>query len=515
MSPTYYITTPVYYVNDKPHIGHAYTTLACDVLARFKRLDGYDVMFLTGTDEHGQKVEKASLAADLDPQSFTNMVSQHFCDLSWAMGFTQDDFIRTTETRHVTAAQSFWRLLKNNGHIYLGYYEGWYSISDETFYNEADIKNVAGQHIAPTGSVVQRMKNPSYFFDLSSWQEKLLAFYEANPNFIAPETRKNEVICFVKAGLRDLSISRTNFKWGIPVPDDEEHIMYVWLDALTNYITAVDFPKVTSKYSQYWPADLHIVGKDILRFHAVYWPAFLMGAGLEPPKRIFAHGWWTSDGRKISKSIGNVIDPIALIKTYGLDPVRYYLMREVPFGSDGHFSQRSIVKRMTSELSNDVGNLLQRVFSMVAKNCGGTVPTPGRFTTEDLALLASADALLVAVRRHFDDQAFHKGWEEIFCVIKHANRYVDDQAPWGLYKSDYERMATVLYTLLETIRYISILLQPVMPTSCAKMLEQLAIPLDARGFDQLDAKCGLTPGTRLPKPEGIFPRWVEPKDVLD
>ncbi|AFX99649.1 methionyl-tRNA synthetase [Candidatus Endolissoclinum faulkneri L2] len=515
MSPTYYITTPIYYVNDKPHIGHAYTSLACDVMARFKRLDGYDVMFVTGTDEHGQKVEKASLAADLDPQSFTNIVSQNFWDLACLMGFSQDDFIRTTETRHIAAAQSLWCLLRNNGHIYLDYYEGWYSINDETFYSEADVKNLAGQHIAPTGAIVERVKNPSYFFDLSRWQEKLLAFYEANPNFIAPESRRNEVIGFVKGGLRDLSISRTNFKWGIPVPDDEKHVMYVWLDALTNYITAVDFPKVTSKYTQYWPADLHIIGKDILRFHAVYWPAFLMGAGLEPPKRVFAHGWWTNDGKKISKSIGNVIDPIALIRTYGLDPVRYYLMRDVPFGSDGHFLEPSIIKRMTSDLSNDIGNLIQRVLSMVAKNFASTVPIPGKFTSEDIALLASANALLVVVRRHFDNQAFHKGLEEIFYVIKYANKYVDDHAPWALRKSDYERMATVLYTLVETIRYIAVLLQPIMPTSCAKMLDQLAVPVNARSFNQLATKCRLVPGTRLPKPESIFPRWVEPRGVLD
>ena len=513
MSPTYYITTPIYYVNDKPHIGHAYTTLACDVMARFKRLDGYDVMFLTGTDEHGQKVEKAAEAAGIDPQSFTDRVSQNFRDLAGVMGFSQDDFIRTTEPRHVKATQELWRLLKDNGHIYLGAYAGWYSVRDEAFYTETEVKTVDGQKLAPTGAPVEWVEEPSYFFDLSKWQDKLLAFYEANPEFIAPESRRNEVISFVKGGLKDLSVSRTSFKWGIPVPGDEDHIMYVWLDALTNYITAAGFPDTSDKYARYWPADVHMVGKDILRFHAVYWPAFLMGAGLEPPKRVFAHGWWTNEGQKISKSVGNVIDPIALVETYGLDQVRYFLMRDVPFGNDGDFNHRSMTNRMTSELANDIGNLSQRVLSMVAKNCGAAVPTPGTFAPEDEALLASADALLDTVRRHFDVQAFNKGLEAIFDVVGAANRYVDEQAPWALRKTDPARMATVLYTLAETIRHAALLLQPVMPTSCAKMLDQLAIPADARSFAHLGAAHRLVPGTPLPKPEGVFPRWVAPEET--
>ncbi|WPZ33149.1 methionine--tRNA ligase [Thalassobaculum sp. OXR-137] len=513
MSPTYYITTPIYYVNDKPHIGHAYTTLACDVMARFKRLDGYDVMFLTGTDEHGQKVEKAAEAAGIDPQSFTDKVSQNFRDLAGVMGFSQDDFIRTTEPRHVKATQEIWRRLKDNGHIYLGAYAGWYSVRDEAFYTETEVKTVDGQKIAPTGAPVDWVEEPSYFFDLSKWQDKLLAFYEANPDFIAPESRRNEVISFVKGGLKDLSVSRTSFKWGIPVPGDEDHIMYVWLDALTNYITAAGFPDTSGTYAKFWPADVHMVGKDILRFHAVYWPAFLMGAGLEPPKRVFAHGWWTNEGQKISKSVGNVIDPLALVETYGLDQVRYFLMRDVPFGNDGDFSHRSMTNRMTSELANDIGNLSQRVLSMVAKNCGAAVPEPGAFAPEDEALLASADALLETVRKHFDAQAFHKGLEAIFDVVGAANRYVDEQAPWALRKTDPARMATVLYTLAETIRHAALLLQPVMPASCAKMLDQLAIPADARSFAHLGAAHRLVPGTPLPKPEGVFPRWVAPEET--
>ena len=509
MSRSYYITTPIYYVNDKPHIGHAYTTLACDVMARFKRLDGYDVMFLTGTDEHGQKVEKAAEAAGVDPQTFTDRVSQNFRDLAVAMGFSNDDFIRTTEPRHVAACQEIWRRLKANGHIYLGAYSGWYSVRDEAFYTESEVQTVDGVKQAPTGAPVEWVEEPSYFFDLSKWQDKLLAFYDANPGFILPESRRNEVVSFVKSGLKDLSVSRTSFKWGIPVPDDDAHIMYVWLDALTNYITAADFPETDGRFAARWPADLHMVGKDILRFHAVYWPAFLMGAGLEPPKRVFAHGWWTNEGQKISKSLGNVIDPLALIETYGLDQVRYFLLREVPFGNDGDFAHRAMIGRMNSELANDLGNLSQRVLSMVAKNCGAQVPTPGPLSTADETLLAAAGGLLETVRTAFEQQAFNKGIEAVFDVVGAANRYVDEQAPWTLRKTDPERMATVLYVLAETVRHTALLLQPVMPGSCARMLDQLAVPMDARGFDRLSPDHRLVPGTPLPKPEGVFPRWVE------
>ncbi|HEY9567580.1 MAG TPA: methionine--tRNA ligase [Thalassobaculum sp.] len=508
MTRTYYVTTPIYYVNDKPHIGHAYTTLACDALARFKRLDGYDVMFLTGTDEHGQKVEAAAAAAGVDPQGFTDRVSQNFRDLIGVMDYSTDDFIRTTEPRHVTAVQELWRRLKANGHIYLGSYAGWYSVRDEAFYTETELTTVGGEKRAPSGAPVEWVEEPSYFFDLSKWQDRLLAFYEANPDFIAPESRRNEVLSFVRGGLRDLSVSRTSFKWGIPVPDDDAHIMYVWLDALTNYITAAGYPDVDGDYAKWWPADLHMVGKDILRFHAVYWPAFLLGAGLEPPKRVFAHGWWTNEGQKISKSLGNVIDPLELVRTYGLDQVRYFLLREVPFGNDGDFSRKAMVNRMNSELANDVGNLSQRVLSMIAKNCGGAVPQPGAYAAADEALLAAAAALLEGQRAAYDAHAFHRALEAVFDVVGRANRYVDEQAPWALRKSDPQRMATVLYTLAETIRHVAILLQPVMPQSIGRMLDQLAVPADARSFDRLTPGHRLVPGTPLPKPEGVFPRWV-------
>ncbi|WP_337995578.1 methionine--tRNA ligase [Oleispirillum naphthae] len=507
--PTFYITTPIYYVNDKPHIGHAYTTVACDTLARFKRLDGYDVRFLTGTDEHGQKVEKTAQAAGIDPQAFTDRVSQNFRDLAARMKFTNDDFIRTTEPRHAAAVQALWKRLEERGHIYLGGYQGWYSVRDEAFFTETELtKGPNGEKLAPTGAPVEWVEEPSYFFRLSAWQEPLLKFYEDNPGFIMPAARRNEVLSFVKGGLQDLSISRTSFSWGIPVPGDDAHIMYVWLDALTNYITALGFPDTDAPlYKTFWPADLHMVGKDILRFHTVYWPAFLMAAGLEPPKRVFAHGWWTNEGQKISKSVGNVIDPYELIDTYGLDQTRYFLLREVPFGSDGDFSRRAMIQRKNSELANDYGNLCQRVLSMIAKNCGGAVPEPEDITADDNALLDQAGYLLDGVRAALDEQAFHDALERIWAVIRAANAYIDRQAPWALRKTDPMRMATVLYVLAETIRRLAILTQPFMPDASAAILDQVAVPAAARGFAALATS--LVPGTPLPPPVGVFPRHVE------
>jgi len=508
----YYVTTPIYYVNDSPHIGHAYTTLACDVLARFKRLDGYDVKFLTGTDEHGQKVEKSAALKGIAPQAFTDQVSQNFRDLAAFMKYTNDDFIRTTEPRHHRSVQDLWKRLIERDQIYLGSYAGWYAVRDEAFYAESELsKGPDGKKLAPSGAEVEWVEEPSYFFRLSAWEEPLLKFYDEHPDFILPQTRRNEVISFVKGGLQDLSVSRTSFKWGVPVPDDDAHIMYVWLDALTNYITAVGYPETDGEYAQYWPADLHMVGKDILRFHAVYWPAFLMAAELEPPKRVFAHGWWTNEGQKISKSLGNVIDPIKLVETYGLDQVRYFLLREVPFGNDGDFSHGAMVNRMNGELANDLGNLAQRVLSMIAKNCANAVPEPGAFSEDDNALLSEAHALHNRVADQIDVQAFHEALEAIWVVIRAANGYVDHQAPWALRKTDPARMATVLYTLAETIRHLAILLQPVMPDSMARMLDQLAIAEDARTFEFLGAEHALKPGTELPKPQGIFPRYVAPE----
>ena len=510
----YYITTPIYYVNDVPHIGHAYTTLACDALARFMRLDNYDVRFLTGTDEHGQKIEKAATKAGLQPKTFTDRVSENFRALWGQIAVTNDDFIRTTEERHIRACQSLWLRLKERGEIYLGTYAGWYSVRDEAFHGEDELTTRPdGRKIAPSGAEVEWVEEPSYFFRLSAWQERLLAFYREHPNFIAPESRRNEVISFVSSGLKDLSVSRTSFRWGVPVPGDPDHIMYVWLDALTNYITAVGFPDTQSElYRRYWPADLHMVGKDILRFHAVYWPAFLMAAGLEPPQRVFAHGWWTNEGQKISKSLGNVIDPMALVERYGLDPVRYFLLREVPFGSDGDFSHRAMVGRLNGDLANDLGNLVQRVLAMVQRNCEGRVPQPGALTPADQNLVEVADALLARLRVEFHAQAFNRALEAIWEVVSAANRYIDEQAPWALKKTDPERMSTVLYVLSEVIRRIGILVQPVMPGSAAKILEQLAVPAEARGFAALNRR--LTPGTALPAPQGVFPRYIEPESAV-
>ncbi len=510
-SPKYYLTTPIYYVNDKPHIGHAYTTLACDVLARFKRLDGYDVKFLTGTDEHGQKVEKSAAVAGKSPKEFTDAVSKNFRDLAGFMGYSNDDFIRTTEERHYRSCQALWNKLIAEDQIYLGSYAGWYAVRDEAFYAESELTKTAdGRRIAPSGAEVDWVEEPSYFFRLSAWGDRLLAFYEANPDFILPPSRRNEVVSFVKGGLQDLSVSRTSFKWGVPVPGDDAHIMYVWLDALTNYITAAGYPDTDCEtYRRHWPADLHMVGKDILRFHAVYWPAFLMAAGLEPPKRVFAHGWWTNEGQKISKSVGNVIDPYDLVERYGLDQVRYFLLREVPFGNDGDFSHRAMVNRMNGELANDFGNLAQRSLSMIAKNCNGAVPQPGVYSDDDNALLADAHALLADVRARIDVQAFHEVLERIWSVVRAANGYIDRQAPWALRKTDPDRMATVLYVLAETIRHLALITQPFMPTTVAKMLDQLGVSEDARTFGHFGPEHASKPGTPLPKPQGLFPRYVE------
>ena len=512
MPESYYITTPIYYVNDAPHIGHAYTTLACDVTARFMRLDGKRVLFLTGTDEHGQKVEKAAAAAGKDPQAFADAVSQNFRRLTKTMNFSNDDFIRTTEPRHKKAAQAIWEKMAANGQIYLSKYAGWYAVRDEAYYAESELtEGPGGKKLAPSGAEVEWVEEPSYFFKLSEWQQPLLDHYAKHPEFIGPETRRNEVVSFVKQGLRDLSISRTTFKWGIPVPGDPDHVMYVWLDALTNYISAVGYPDEKSElFSTFWPADLHMVGKDILRFHAVYWPAFLMAAGVAPPKRVFAHGWWTNEGQKISKSLGNVIDPFDLVETYGLDPVRYFLMREVPFGQDGDFSHKAMVHRINSDLANDYGNLAQRVLSQIAKNCGAAVPAAGPlFTDADEALMTMAPNALPKIREAMQSQAIQETLDIIWSVIRAANRYVDEQAPWALKKTDPARMGTVLFALAETIRHIAILTQPFVPQAAAKLLDQLAVPNDKRAFFHLDAANRLEPGTPLPVPQGIFPRYVE------
>ncbi len=510
----FYITTPIYYVNDAPHIGHAYTTLACDVLARFKRLDGHDVRFLTGTDEHGQKVEKAAAVAGEAPQPFTDRMSSNFRRLADALHISNDDFIRTTEYRHKLASQGIWDALVAAGDIYPGTYAGWYSVRDEAFFTEPEVtKQENGTRIAPTGAICEWVEEPSYFFRLSEWQDRLLAFYEANPDFIAPQSRRNEILSFVKGGLQDLSVSRTTFNWGIPVPGDHAHVMYVWLDALTNYITAIGYPETNSdSFTRYWPADLHMVGKDIVRFHAVYWPAFLMAAGMVPPKRVFAHGWWTNEGEKISKSLGNVIDPYDLIERYGLDQLRYFLLREVPFGNDGDFSHRSMVQRMNGELANDYGNLVQRTLSMIDRNCDGTLPEPGDLSTEDEGLLGAVGGLLKALRRTMDRQAFHEALEDIWRVVRGANAYIAREEPWVLRKTDPARMGTVLFVAAETIRGLALATLPFMPDASHRILDQLAVATDARNYAMFGKAGTLSPGKALPGPQGVFPRYSG-KDV--
>ncbi len=508
---SFYITTPIFYVNDVPHIGHAYTSMACDVLARFMRLDGYRVKFLTGTDEHGQKVEKSARAAGMEPQAFCDKVAQNFRDMDRLLNLSNDEFIRTTEPRHARASQELWRRLKAAGEIYLGTYAGWYAVRDEAFYGEGELTlGSDGKRLAPSGAEVEWVEEPNYFFRLSKWQQPLLEFYAKHPGFMEPENRKNEVISFVTGGLRDLPVSRPTLKWGVPVPDDPAHVMYVWLDALTNYITALGFPDTESEaFTRLWPVSLHVVGKDILRFHAVYWPAFLMAAGLAPPRQVFAHGWLLNRGEKMSKSLGNVIRPANLVAQYGLDAVRYYLFREVPFGADGYISHETMVSRINGDLANDFGNLVQRVLSMINRNCGAALPAPGDLAASDKTLLEAALAVLAEMRGHMAERAFHRSLEALWRVIGQANRYVDAGAPWALRKSDPARMATVLYVLAETIRHLGILAQPFMPQSAGRILDQLAVPAEARSFASLGEAGRLTPGRAVPKPEGVFPRYVE------
>ncbi|WP_064429535.1 methionine--tRNA ligase [Rickettsia sp. Tenjiku01] len=507
MNNTYYITTPIYYVNDIPHIGHAYTSVASDVIARFMRLRGFDVMFLTGTDEHGQKVEKAAINKNIDPQKFTDQTSESFRHLMTAMHISNDDFIRTTEHRHKEAVAVFWQKLLDNGTIYEGFYEGWYAVRDEAFFDESELTR---DGLAPTGAPVEWIKEPSYFFNLSKWQDKLLEFYEANPDFIRPISRRNEVISFVKSGLKDLSVSRTTFNWGIKVPNNEKHVIYVWLDALVNYISALGYLDEQSNYGKFWPADLHVVGKDILRFHAVYWPAFLMAAEVPLPKTIMAHGWWTNEGQKISKSLGNTIDPIKLIGEFGVDQVRYFLMREVTFGMDGNFARSNLITRINSELSNKIGNLLQRTTSFVYKNNDATVPLLTQGVIDkiyELPILKTASKFVEQNILLMDKTEINKILENIINLAEEANIYIDSQAPWNLKKTDPDKMLEVLYALLEVLRYIAIMLLPFIPSSANKMLDQLGVNKEERLFKHLIRDYTLTAGSNILEPTIIFPKF--------
>jgi methionyl-tRNA synthetase len=506
---TYYLTTAIAYPNGAPHIGHAYEAIATDALARFQRLDGKDVFFLTGTDEHGQKMVQTAQKEGLTPHDLATRNAARFREMDDKLNVSYDRFIRTTEEQHHRSSQEIWRRMLNNGDIYLDSYAGWYSVRDEAYY--AEDETVVGEdkvRRGPQGSPVDWVEEKSYFFKLSAYQDKLLKLYADQPDFIGPDSRKNEVISFVKGGLKDLSVSRTTFDWGIKVPDENGHVMYVWVDALTNYITGVGFPDETDPNWRYWPADLHVIGKDIIRFHAVYWPAFLMSAGIPVQKRVFAHGFLFNRGEKMSKSVGNVVDPFNLAEQYGVDQLRYFLLREVQFGQDGSYNHDAIVNRINADLANDLGNLAQRSLTMIAKQCDGMLPEPGEFSDNDKAILAQADALIELARSAMATQQIHQALNAVWAVVAEANRYFAGEAPWALAKTDPPRQRTVLYVTAEVIRQVAILAQPALPDSMAKLLDILAIPAAQRDFAALATR--IAPGTALPPPAPIFPRYVEP-----
>ncbi|MCF8476719.1 MAG: methionine--tRNA ligase [Pseudolabrys sp.] len=510
----FYITTAISYPNGVPHIGHAYEAIATDAIARFMRLDGYDVYFLTGTDEHGQKMQQTAAKEGLTARQLRDRNVPRFEAMVKALNCSNDDFIHTTEERHYRSSEEIWRRMEANGDIYLDKYAGWYSVRDEAYYaeDETHLNEHKVRLATKTGTPVEWVEEESYFFKLSAYQDKLLDLYAKVPDFVLPKERLNEVASFVKGGLKDLSLSRTTFDWGIPVPGNPKHIMYVWVDALTNYITGVGFPDENSAlFKRYWPAALHVIGKDIVRFHAVYWPAFLMSAGVAVPKRIFSHGFLFNRGEKMSKSVGNVIDPFAMADAYGVDPMRYFFLREVPFGQDGSYSHEAIVNRINADLANDLGNLAQRSLSMVAKAFGGKLPEPGDFTPEDQTILAGADAMLAAAREHMKTQQLHLMLNTVWSVVADANRYFASEAPWGKAKTDPQRQGTILYVTAELIRQIAILAQPVIPTAAAKLLDLLAVPATERAFDALADGKRLAAGVQLPAPSGVFPRYVEPE----
>ncbi len=512
----FYITTAIAYPNGAPHIGHAYEYIATDAIARFKRLDGFDVRYLTGTDVHGQKMAEAATAEGITAAELATRNSDVFQALQEKLNISFDRFIRTSDADHYEASKEIWRRMFDAGDIYLGTYAGWYSVRDERFFAEDETEvREDGRFAIETGTPVTWTEEQTYFFKLSAYTDRLLAHYEAHPEFIGPDVRRNEIISFVSGGLKDLSISRTTFDWGVPVPDHPEHVMYVWVDALTNYLTGVGFPDEASQtFQKYWPANLHMIGKDIIRFHSVYWPAFLMSAGIALPERVFAHGFINVKGEKMSKSVGNVVDPIALIDAFGLDQVRYFFLREVSFGQDGSYSEEAIIGRINADLANELGNLAQRSLSMVNKNLGGIVPEPGEFTAADLELLKQADDLLDTVRGHYDIPAMHLALEAIWLMLGAANRYFSAEEPWVLRKSpaesDQKRFGTVLYTTLEAVRIAALLVQPVMPESGGKLLDLLGQDAAARDFRAVGTR--LAPGTVLPTPEGVFPRYQPPAD---
>ncbi len=508
--PSFYITTAISYPNGSPHIGHAYELIATDAIARFKRLDGYDVFFLTGTDEHGQKMLQTAAREGITTQELADRNAAVFRAMGPALNASNDDFIRTTEERHKRASQAIWQRMEAAGDIYKDSYSGWYSVRDEAYFAENEtVVSGDGVRRGPTGTPVEWVEEESYFFKLSAYQDRLLALYEESPDFIGPDERRNEILSFVKSGLRDLSVSRTTFDWGIQVPGAPKHVMYVWVDALTNYITATGFPDEGGERRHFWPADVHIIGKDIIRFHAVYWPAFLMSAGLPLPKRVFGHGFLFNRGEKMSKSVGNVIDPFTLAAHYGVDQLRYFFLREVPFGQDGNYSHEAIVNRINADLANDLGNLAQRSLSMIAKNLNGVMPAFGQPEASDRELLEQAYGLVDKARAAMNDLALHTLLAETWKVVADANRYFASEEPWIKRKTDQARFEAILAVTAEVLRVIAIIAQPTIPESAGRLLDILGVPADLRMFSHTNAGYRVDAGTILPPPQPIFPRYVE------
>ena len=510
MDKYYYITTPIYYPSAKPHMGHAYSSIVSDVFARFKTIDGYKVHFLTGTDEHGQKIQRAAKDNKMDPLDFCNKISQTFKDLSKILNLSNTDFIRTTENRHKVSVHHLWKELEKSGDIYLSKYSGWYSVSDEAFYHEDEIEIKKELKVSiSSGSKVEWVEEESYFFKLSKWQDKLIEYYEKNPDFILPKSRNNEVVSFVKSGLKDLSISRKSFSWGIKVPSNKEHVIYVWLDALTNYISALKYPDTSNTlYKNFWPADVHIIGKDILRFHAVYWPAFLLAAKIPLPKRVYGHGWILSGEEKMSKSKGNILDPLEIIDNYGLDPLRYYLIKEVSFGNDGNISKNKLEDCINSDLANNYGNFCQRVTAFAEKNCGSIVPNEIEFNEQDKKILNNYSENINNLRKHIDEQKLNNYMDFIVNSLFEANKYFNDQEPWKK-KNDKKRLNSIVYTSLELIRKVSIMLYPIIPSSSIKALKIFNIKEKDVLFDSIKEHTFLKSNSKITKVDILFKKIIK------
>ncbi len=517
MTEKFYITTAISYPNGVPHIGHAYEAIATDAIARFERLDGKDVLFLTGTDEHGLKMKQTAVKEGMSPKELADRNAARFVEMAELLGLSNDDFIRTTEARHYEACAELWRRMEKAGDIFKKKYGGWYSVRQETYYKESETEVRDGQRFeTQNGTPVEWTEEETYFFKLSAYQDKLLAHYDANPDFVLPPERRNEVVSFVKMGLEDLSISRSTLDWGIPVPGNPGHVMYVWIDALNNYVTATGLLNGANgsahPRAKFWPADVHVIGKDIVRFHAIYWPAFLMSAGLPLPGRVFSHGFVLNKGEKISKSVGNIVDPFDLVKAYGRDSVRYFFLREVMFGQDGNYSPEAISNRINADLANNLGNLAQRSLSMIFKNCDGKIPVPGELSAADMEIMSNADAIYAQARDAMNTQAVTRYLDAVWAVVADANRYFAAEEPWAKKKTDPKRMETILYVTAEIVRQFSILIQPVMPDSATKLLDLLAVAPDQRSFASLGKAGRLKPGTAIPEPQGVFPRYVDPNE---